>query len=89
MYKLGLPYKRTVYYLIQENPTISAMAKHFTVLEVKAELDQLLCGLLSTLGMLELVRSEPSVMRPLFVHTTTSAMMADVVYNVFTITKWQ
>ena len=83
-YKLGIAL-RTDSITIQEKPTIiSAMAKHFTVLEVKAEL-QLLCGLSSTLGMLELVRSDPSLMRPLFVHTTTGAMTADDVYDVFTI----
>ena len=59
------------------------MAKHFAVLEVKAELDQLLCGLSSTLGVLELVRSDPALMRPLFIHTPTSPMTADDMYDMF------
>lgn len=61
------------------------MAKHFAVLEVKAELDQLLCGLSSTFGVLELVRSDPVLMKHLFIHTPTSPTTADDMYDMFTI----
>ena len=71
---------------IKEKPTIiSAMAKHFAVLEVKAELDQLLSGLSSTLGVLELVRSDPVLMKHLFIHSATSPMTADDMYDTFNI----
>ena len=53
------------------------MAKHFAVFEVKAELDQLLCELSSTLGVLELLRSDPALMRPLLVYTPTNPVTAD------------
>ena len=61
------------------------MAKHFAVLEVKAELDQLLSGLSSTLGVLELVRGDPVLMKDLFIHTPTSPMTADDMYDAFNI----
>ena len=67
----------------EKNSIISAMAKHFAVFEVKAELDQLLCGLSSTLGVLELLRSDPALMRPLLVHTPTNPVTADDVFDAF------
>ena len=66
-----------------KNSIISAMAKHFAVFEVKAELDQLLCGLSSTLGVLELLRSDPALMRPLLVYTPTNPVTADDVFDAF------
>ena len=40
---------------------VSSMAKHFAVLKVKAELDQIICGMSSTLNVLELVRSNSNL----------------------------
>ena len=59
------------------------MVKHFAVFEVKAELDQLLCGLSSTLGVLELLRSDPALMRPLLVYRPTNPVTADDVFDAF------
>ncbi len=49
---------------------VSLMTMHYVVLNVKAELDQLLCGMSSTFQMLELVRAYPHTFRPLFLHST-------------------
>ena len=52
-------------YLISEKVNIiSCVAKHYGIFQVKAELDQMLCGLSSTLNMLELIRN-PTRFRPL------------------------
>ena len=46
---------------------VAAIAKHYAILNVKAELDQLLCGMSTTIKVLELVRENPNAMRPLYV----------------------
>ena len=63
----------------------SAISKHFSVLCIKAELDQLLCGLAETLGALHFIRSEPTVMKTLFVYTEGSPIRADDMFDMFTI----
>lgn len=60
------------------------MAKHYCIFSVKSELDQMLCGLSSTLGMLDLLRNNPTVMRPLFV-SSNACLVADNVYDAFEI----
>ena len=80
-YNLGIALRTDTRDIQEKSTIVSAMAKHFAVLEVRAELDQLLCGLSSTLGVLELVRSDPALMRPLFIHTPTSPMTADDMYD--------
>ena len=67
----------------EKNSIISTMAKHFVVFEVKPELDKLLCGLSSTLGVLELLRCDPALMRPLLVHAPTNPVTADDVFDAF------
>ena len=47
---------------------VSAIAKHYAILSVKAELDQMLCGISSTLGTLDLIRQHPRSLRSLFVY---------------------
>ena len=50
---------------------VSLMMMHLVVLNVKAELDQLLSGMSSTLNTLELIRGFPCTFRPLFVYSTS------------------
>jgi hypothetical protein len=54
--------------LADKDKIVSLMAKYFTVLRIKAELDQLVCGLSSTLNILELIRNNPEQMKELFLY---------------------
>ena len=66
----------------KERLIVDLMAKHFTILIVKAELDQMFkCGLSSTLNILELVR-ENKGMRQLFVYDQQPPMSWDDLYNI-------
>ena len=60
---------------------IDAMAKHFSIHSVKAELDQILCGLASTLGALDLLRNNPTAMRPLLVNSPLQHLTADYMFD--------
>ena len=60
---------------------VSVMAKHYAILNVKAELDQILCGMSSTFDFLELVRGNPKSMRQLFVFNEPPPLTADSMYD--------
>ena len=62
---------------------VTQMANHFAVLQIKGELDQILCGLSETLDTLELIRSNPAVMRPLFISSDSPPLTADGVFDMF------
>lgn len=55
-YDLGIVQSVDDIYLADKEKIVSLMAKHFAILNVKAELDQILCGLSSTLNVLQLIR---------------------------------
>lgn len=57
---------------------VSSVALHYGVLVVKAELDQILCGLSETLDALRLI---PTLMRPLFVWAKPPPLTAEGVYD--------
>ena len=61
---------------------ISAIAKHFSVIVCKAELDQLIEGL-STLSVLDLIRGNPGILRQLFVYIKPRKICADYVIDLF------
>ena len=82
-YDLGVALRVDSITIQDKESVISAIAKHFSVLEVKAELDQLLCGLSSTLSALDLLRSDPILMRPLLVKTNARPITADEAYDAF------
>ena len=54
---------------------------HFSIICVKAELDQLAEGL-KTLGVLELLRSNPNAMRQLFIHSEVP-LTVDLMLDMF------
>lgn len=60
---------------------VSSMALHYGVLVVKAELDQILCGLSSTLDALTFIRSNPVMTRPLFVYQERPPPSADTLFD--------
>lgn len=60
---------------------VSHMALHFGILVVKAELDQILCGLADTLNTLALLREAPKQARPLFIYKEKRPLNADELYD--------
>ena len=64
---------------------VSAMALHYGVLVVKAEPDQILCGLSSTLNALTFIRNNPVVMRPLFIYQQHPLTTADTLFDMLQI----
>ena len=63
---------------------VAAMSLHYGVLCVKAELDQILCGLSDTLNTLDLVRGNPVVMKPFFLWKPRPPPTADYMYDLMT-----
>ena len=70
--------------ILDRDAIIGAIAKHFCIFAVKSELDQLLCGFSNTLDILNVLRSNAAVLRPLFV-SSVSVMNADDVFDAFNI----
>ena len=65
------------------NAFVSAVAKHYTILKCRAELDQLVQGL-ETLGVLQLIRSNPCMMRQLFTGTgQEQKLTAELLFDLF------
>lgn len=62
---------------------VQSLANYYTVVKVKAQLDQLVEGL-DTLGVLDLVRANSRRGRELFVYSIPQAMTADDVISMFT-----
>lgn len=60
---------------------VSAIAKHYAVLNIKAELDQLICGMSCTLKYLELIREYPKSLKTLFVWSNPPPLTADTLYD--------
>ena len=71
--------------MLYKESVVSALCKHFSVLYMKAELNQMLCGMVETLGSLDLIRSEPTVRRPLFIYSEKPPLSADDMFDIFTI----
>ena len=67
--------------LADRESIVSSMSFHYGVLVVKAELDQILCGLSETLHALQLIREYAIVTRPLFVHQVRPPLTADDIYD--------
>ena len=58
------------------------MVNHFSIYHDKGELDQILCRLSETLGVLDLIRSEPN-MRCLLVLSEKAPLSANVIFDMF------
>ncbi len=78
-YDIGISQPVSGIRFFDKEKIVSLMAKHYVILNVKAELDQILCGMSSTLNVLQLVRENPSKMWPMFVHTTPEKVTWDKV----------
>ena len=80
-YDIGISQPAHAFSLADKEKIISLMSKHFCILQVKAELDQMLCGLSSTLNVLELIRDNRQQMRPLFLYTSLPPLTWESLYN--------
>lgn len=60
---------------------VATISFHYGVLTVKAELDQILCGLSEAHSILQLVHMNAPNMRSLFVYQTCPPFTADNMYN--------
>ena len=67
--------------LADKENIVNLMAKHFCILRVKAELDQLLCGLSSTLNVLQFLRDNSKQLRQLFIYNPLPMLTWDKLYN--------
>jgi hypothetical protein len=83
-YDLGINVSPLDVSLLDRENIVSSMAFHYGVLTVKAELDQMLCGLSETLNALELIRNNAAIMKPLFLWEHRTPPTADYVYDLMT-----
>lgn len=65
---------------------VKSCAAHFTIHSIKAELDQI-CDGLNCMGVLQLMRNNPALLRPLFLPQPLRPLSADYMINLF-VTKF-
>ena len=82
-YDIGISQPSHTLSLVDKHKIVTLMAKYFTVLRVKSELDQLVCGLSSTLNVLDLVRKNSLQMKELFLYHDPPPLTWESVYNLF------
>ena len=79
-YDLGITKAAHEVRIVDREKIVTSMALHYGVLVVKAELDQILCGISSTLNALTLIRDN-GVMRQLFVFKVRPPPTADNLFD--------
>ena len=82
-YNLGVAEQTQTVRLDDKEEIVTHMANHFSIFQVKRELDQILCGLSETLDALTLIRNDPTVMRSLFVPSKHPPLSADSTFDLF------
>ncbi len=80
-YDLGISQPADKIRLSDKQTIVELMTKHFTILRVKAELDQILCGLSSTLNFLEFVRNNQRELRQFFIYNPPPTFTWSSLYN--------
>ena len=83
-YDLGIGQPVNTIRLEDREKIISSIANHYGILVVKAELDQLLGGLASTLNVLHLIREIAPQMKSLFIYSEPAPLKADDIFDLFT-----
>ena len=81
-YECGVSQPVTSINLSDRNKLVSAIAMHYSVVRVKAELDQIVNGL-KVLKIEELIQANPQKMRELFVHFKPLPLTADALFDMF------
>ena len=82
-YNIGIGQISETFTKSDQVQVVDCMCKHYSILAIKAELDQILCGLSSTLNMLYLIREHPKKFLPLFVYSPVKNMCGDKLYGLF------
>ena len=80
-YDLGITKAAHEVRIVDREKIVTSMALRYGVLVVKAELDQILCGISSTLNALTLIRDNGVVMRQLFVFKVCPPPTADNLFD--------
>lgn len=81
-YSIGIGQPSSSLKLCDRDRIVQAFATHFTIITVKAELDQMTEGL-KALGVLQLIHSNPKKMRQLFVRESKVKLTADILMDIF------
>ena len=82
-FSIGVSMPSSSVRLADREAIVQSVAKHYSVLSVKAELDQIVDGL-KTMGVLDLFRSRPNLMRPLLMGKPPASLTSDYMINLFT-----
>ena len=82
-FDVGLGFPTDSMRFVDRDKIVQSLASYFTVVKVKAQIDQLVEGL-CVLGILDLVRANPCKARELFIYSKPEAMTADAVIYLFT-----
>ncbi len=81
-FSIGLSRPSYSLQLSDRDAIVESMATHFSILSVKAELDQLIEGL-KVLDVLNLYRDYPKIMRPLLIYNKPKSLTSDYILDVF------
>ena len=81
-YDIGVAKPMSALQFTDHDTIVQSSALHYSVLCVKAELDQLTSGL-RTLGVLDLVQANPKMLTPLFVYTESPPLTAGQMIDLF------
>lgn len=84
-YHLGVAEQTQNVWIDDKEQIVLHTANHFAIFQVKGELDQILCGPSETLETL--IRSDPTIMRSLFVPSKHSPLSADSMFDLFMLQK--
>ena len=68
--------------LSDRHDIVNAFAMHYSIISVKAELDQMVKGL-EMYGIYELIQANKQLMRQLFVHFKPLTFTADMLFDMF------
>jgi len=80
-YECGVCQPSQMMKLSQRDDIVNALAMH-TIYSIKAELDQIVCGL-DFYGLSELAKNNPEAFRPLLVYYKPLKLSADAIYDMF------
>ena len=82
-FDVALSYTTNSISLFDRDRIVSSLASYFTVIRVKAQINQLIEGL-HVLGVFDLIQANLQKSQQLFVHSKLKPMTADEILNIFT-----
>ena len=81
-YDIGVAQPSLSLQLTDRDRILRLLMNHFAVVNVKAQLDQIVDGL-KTLSVLNLIQSNPRKMLPLFLHADPAQLTVDMIIDMF------